>query len=104
MRRLDERIRRSKRRGKISVVLVLVVSLVLGSIMSQALALARSTGQNDLVTRATFGIGLLVLLNLFSVTLAWRQHRLLDKAGEEMNELVRGPVIPTPSGPKPGPF
>lgn len=92
MTRLDERIRRSKRRGKISAVVVLVVSLVLGSVLSQALALARSTGQDDLVTRAIFGIGLLVVLNLFSVTLAWRQHRLLDQARLELDELARGPA------------
>ena len=87
MRRLDERIRRSKRRGKISVVVVLVVSLVLGSVLSQALALARSTGQDDLVIRAIFGIGLLVVLNLLSLTLVWRQHRLLDQASLELDEL-----------------
>jgi len=90
MRRLDERIRRSKRRGKISVVVVLVVSLVLGSVLAQALVLARSTGQNELVTGAIFGIGLLVVLNLLSLTLAWRQHRLLDQARLELDELVRG--------------
>ena len=91
MRRLDERIRRAKRRGKISVVVVLVVSLVLGSVLAQALALARSTGQEQLATRAIFGIGLLVVVNLFSVALAWHQHRLLDQARSEMDELVRGP-------------
>ncbi len=92
MRRLDERIRRSKRRGMISVVVVLVVSLVLGSVLAQALVLARSTGQNELVTRAIFGIGLLVVLNLLSLTLVWRQHRLLDQASLELDELVRGPA------------
>ncbi len=92
MTRLDERIRRSKRRGKISVVVVLVVSLVLGSVLSQALALARSTGQDDLASRAIFGIGLLVVLNLLSLTLTWRQHRLLDQARLELDELVRGPA------------
>ena len=91
MRLLDERIRRAKRRGKISVVVVLVVSLVLGSVLAQALALARSTGQEQLATRAIFGIGLLVVVNLFSVALAWHQHRLLDQARSEMDELVRGP-------------
>lgn len=91
MRRLDERIRRSKRRGKISAIVVLVVSLVLGGVLAQALALARSTGQDDVVTRAIFGLGLLVVVNLLSVALAWHQHRLLDQARSEMRELVRGP-------------
>jgi hypothetical protein len=92
MRRLNERIRRSKRRGKISVIVVLVVSLMLGSVLAQALAVARSTGQDELATRAIFGIGLLVAVNLFSVALAWHQHRLLDQARSEMVELVRGPA------------
>jgi len=91
MRRLDERIRRSKRRGKISVIVVLVVTLVLASVLAQALALARSTGQDDVVTRAIFGIGLLVVVNLFSVAMSWHQHRLLNRARSEMDELVRGP-------------
>ena len=92
MRRLNERIRRSKRRGKISVVVVLVVSLVLGSVLAQALALARSTGQDELASRAIFGIGLLVVVNLLSVAMVWHQHHLLDQAKSEMDELVRGPA------------
>jgi len=71
MRRLNERIRRSKRRGKLSVIAVLVVSLVLGSVLAQALVLARSAGQDELASRAIFGIGLLVVVNLFSVAMAW---------------------------------
>jgi hypothetical protein len=92
MRRLDERIRRSKRTGKISVLVVLVVSLVLGSVLAQALVLARGTGQDDLASRAIFGIGLLVVVNLFSAGMAWRQHRLLDQARSELSTLVRDPA------------
>jgi hypothetical protein len=91
LRRLNERIRRSKRRGKISVVVVLCVSLVLGSVLAQALVVARSTGQDELASRAVFGIGLLVVVNLLSIAMAWHQHRLLDEARSEMEELIRGP-------------
>ena len=92
MRRLNERIRRSKRRGKIAVIVVLVVSLLLGSVLAQALIVARGTGHDEVVSRVFFGIGLLVALNVFSVALAWRQHKLLDQARSEMIELVRGPT------------
>lgn len=90
LKRLDHRIRRSKRAGKIVLAGVALVSLVFVAILIQGLLLALEGGRRDLVTRALVGIGLLTGLNLFSVLLIRHQHRTLDGAREEMEEMVRG--------------
>ena len=89
LKRLDERIRRSKRTGKIVLGGVAVVSLVFAVVLNQGLSLALEGGRNELVIRAVVGLGLLVGLNFFSVVLIRRQHRVLDEAREELENLVR---------------
>ena len=89
LKRLDERIRRSKRTGKIVLGGVAVVSLVFAVVLTQGLSLALEGGRNELVIRAVVGLGLLVGLNFFSVVLIRRQHRVLDEAREELEDLVR---------------
>ena len=89
LKRLDERIRRSKRTGKIVLGGVAVVSLVFAVVLTQGLSLALEGGRNELVIRAVVGLGLLVGLNFFSVVLIRRQHRVLDEARKELEDLVR---------------
>ena len=91
MKRLDERIHRSKRSGKIVLGGVLLVSLVLGGVLVQGMLVALDGGRGDLAGRAAFGVALLVVLNSFSVYLIRRQHRRLDEAREELRELVSFP-------------
>ena len=88
MKRLDERIHRSKRTGKLVLGGVLIVSLILGTVLAQGLFLALDGGRGDLVGRAWFGLALLLALDAFSVILIRRQHRRLDEAREELRELV----------------
>ena len=88
LKRLDLRIRRSKRSGKIVLGAVVLVSLVFGMVLVQAFSLAQEAGRRDLVVRALVGLGLLVGLNLFSVFLTRRQHRMLDEAREDLEALV----------------
>ncbi len=88
LKRLDLRIRRSKRSGKIVLGAVLVVSLVFGLVLIQALLLAREAGRQDLVVRAWVGLGLLACLILFSAILTRRQHRMLEEAREDLEALV----------------
>lgn len=90
LRRLDLRVQRSKRAGKIVLAGVAIVSIIFGGVLIQALLLALEGGRDDLVTRALVGIGLLAGLNLFSILLIRHQHRALDEAREEMEEIVRG--------------
>lgn len=90
MKRMDHRVRRSKRAGKAVLAGVLMVSLVLGSFLFQALFLALEEGRGDLVLRAVLGIGFLVGLSLFSILLTRHQHRALDEALEEMRLMVEG--------------
>ena len=90
LNRLDRRIQRSKRSGKIVLGGVLVLAVVFGVALIQGLFLALDAGRNDLVTRALVGIGFLLGLALFSGILIRRQHRLLDEAREEMGALVKG--------------
>jgi hypothetical protein len=90
LKRLDERIRRSKRLGKIAVGGVLLMSLTFGGALVQGLLLALETGEDDLVARAIRGLCCLTLLNIVSLALIWRQHRTFDKARTEMQELVEG--------------
>jgi len=52
--------------------------------------LALEAGRNDLVVRGFVGLGLLVGLNLFSIAMIRRQHRILDDAREDLEALVRG--------------
>jgi exosortase/archaeosortase len=56
----------------------------------QGLLVALEAGRNDLVMRALVGLSLLVGLNLFSVVLIRRQHRMLDEARDGLEALVRG--------------
>jgi hypothetical protein len=88
MKRLEERIHRSKRTGKVILGGVLVVSLVMGAVLLQALSLALEGGQGDLVARAVIGLAILLALDAFSVVLIRRQHRRLDEAREELRELL----------------
>lgn len=90
LKRLDLRIRRSKRAGKVVLIGVGLVSLIFGAVLIQALLLAVAGGRDDLVNRALMGIALLAGLNLFSILLIRKQHRALDEAREEMEEMVRG--------------
>lgn len=92
--RLDQRIQRSKRVGKIVLGGVLLVSLVLGAVLVQGLLLALDAQGQDLVSRALLGLGLILALDLFSIHLTLRQHRMLDEAREELARLVEGdPVL-----------
>lgn len=99
LERLDERIRRSKRSGKLVLGGVLLVSLVFGVVLVQGLLLAEQGNRGDLVWRAALGLALLLALDLFSLLLIRRQHRRLDEALEEMRELVRLPDPRSSSGP-----
>ena len=90
MKRLDDRIRRSKRSGKIVVAGVLLVSLAFAVVLIQGLFLALNAGRTDLMVRAILGLALLVGLDAFAVVMMRRQHRILDEAAEELQELVRG--------------
>jgi hypothetical protein len=91
VKRLEERIERSKRSGKIVLGGVILVSLVFGFVLVQGLFLAMEAGRGDLVGRAVFGLMLLVGLNTFSLILIRRQHRMLDEARQELKEMVRHP-------------
>ena len=88
--RLEERIRRSKRFGKMVLAGVLLASLVLGSVLIQGLFLALEAQRQGLVVRAGLGLGLLLAVDLFSVFLIRRQHRMLDEAREDLQEMIRG--------------
>jgi hypothetical protein len=68
---------------------VSLVSLVLGAVLMQGLILAAEAQRQDLILQAGLGLGLLLILELFSIVLTRRQHRILDEAREEMEELVR---------------
>jgi hypothetical protein len=68
---------------------VVIVSIIFGAVLIQALLLALRGGRGDLASRAFMGLGLLAGVNLFSILLIRRQHRTLDEAREEMEEMVR---------------
>jgi hypothetical protein len=91
VRRLDERIKRSKRWGKIVLGGVFLVSLLLGVVMAQGLLLALTAGRKDLMLRAGCGLMALLALNVFSLVLTRRQHRMLDEARKELEDLVSFP-------------
>jgi len=88
--RLDRRIRRSKRQGKMVFAAVVLGSLGLGAVLVQGLVLAGELGRQDLLVRAWVGLALLGMLDLFAGLLVWRQHRILDEARMELQELVTG--------------
>ena len=88
LRRLDQHIQRSKRRGKIVLGAVFLVSVVFALVLTQGLSLALEAGRSDVVIRAWVGLGLLAGLNLLSVIMIRRQHRLLDEAREDLEVLV----------------
>ncbi len=90
MKKLDQRIQRSKRSGNLVLGGVFLVSVAFAAVLVQGLFLALETGRTDLVGRGVFGLVLLLGLNLFSLVLVRRQHRMLDEAREELEELVRG--------------
>jgi hypothetical protein len=90
VKKLDQRIQRSKRSGKLVLGGVFLVSVAFAAVLVQGLFLALETGRTDLVGRGVFGLVLLLGLNLFSLVLVRRQHRMLDEAREELEELVRG--------------
>lgn len=90
MTRLDRRIIRSKRRGKVVLAGVVLVSAGLGTVLLQGLFLARNAGEDGLVARALLGLGLLAAMNIFSLVLIRKQHRMLDEAREDLRSLVKG--------------
>ena len=90
MNKLDRRIERSKRSGKLAAGVVLMVSVVFAAPLIQGLLLAIETGRRDPVLKGLVGLGLLVALNVFSLVLTRRQHRMLDEAREELEGMVRG--------------
>jgi hypothetical protein len=73
---------------------VLLISLVFAATLAQGLSLALEEGQGELVRRGVFGLLLLGVLDVFSVLVIWRQHRMLDEARREFEELVRGDSEP----------
>lgn len=87
---MEERIRRSKRSGKVVATGVLLVSMVFGAVLVQALILSETAGREDLALRALGGLALLVGLNVLSAALTRRQHRMLDEAREELEGLEWG--------------
>lgn len=88
--RLERRIRRSKRRGKAVLGGVLLASVAFGGVLVQGLLMAVEVGRDDLVIRAWIGLGLLLGMDLFSAVLIRRQHRVLDGARGELQELIMG--------------
>ena len=90
--RLDRRVQRSKKHGKIVLLGVFLVSLVFGAVLVQGLFLAQAAERTDLVTRAVVGLSLLVGLDVFSLVMIRRQHRMLDESRSDLRELVSGDV------------
>ena len=90
LKKLDQRIKRSKRTGKIALVGVGLVSLACGSLLIQGLLLARETGHAELMGRAALGLVIVVGVDLFSLFLIRRQHRLFDEARRELQDLIGG--------------
>jgi len=90
VKRLNERIRRSKRTGKTAVAVVLVVSLAFAAVLIQGLVLASETGRQELVVRAFVCLVSLAGLNIFALVMVRRQHRMLDEARSDLEEIVRG--------------
>ena len=90
MRRLEERIRRSKRSTKVVVAGVLLVSVAFAALLIQGLFLALDAGRTDLMVRAILGLALLSGLDVFAVVMMRRQRRILDEAKEELEGLVKG--------------
>ena len=88
LKKLDQRIKRSKRTGKIALVGVGLVSLACGSLLIQGLLLARETGHAELMGRAALGLVIVVGVDLFSLVFIRRQHRLFDAARKELKELI----------------
>jgi len=88
--RLERRMRRSKRMGKIVLGGVLLASVAFGGVLLQGLLMAVEAGRDGLVVRAWIGLGLLLGLDVFSAVLIRRQHRILDEARVELQELITG--------------
>ena len=90
LRRLEERIRRSKRSGKLVMGGVLLISIPFAVVLVQGVRLALEAERSGPAVRGFLGLGLLVGLNLFSFILIRRQHRMLDEAKEDLIALVEG--------------
>jgi hypothetical protein len=88
LKKLDQRIKKSKRTGKIALVGVGLVSLACGSLLIQGLLLANETGHPELMGRAALGLVIVVGVDLFSLVFIRRQHRLFDEARKELKELI----------------
>jgi hypothetical protein len=88
LKKLDQRIKRSKRTGKIALVGVGLVSLACGSLLIQGLLLAREAGHPELMWRTALGLVIVVGVDLFSLVFIRRQHRLFDEARKELTELI----------------
>ena len=69
---------------------VLAVSLAFSAVLIQGLILASEAGRQGLVVRAFVCLGGLAALNIFSLVMVRRQHRMLDEARRELEEIVRG--------------
>jgi len=90
LKKLDQRIKRSKRTGKIALAGVMLVSLCCASLLIQGLLVARETGNSELMWRAALGLAIVVGFDLFSLVFIRRQHRLFDEARKELKELIEG--------------
>jgi len=74
--------------GKIVLGGVLLASVAFGGVLVQGLVLASEGGRGELVARAWIGLGLVLVLDLFSVVLIRRQHRVLDGARADLQALI----------------
>ena len=90
LKKLDQRIKRSKRTGKIALAGVGLVSLACGSLLIQGFLVARDTGHPEFMWRAVLGLVIVVGFDLFSLAFIRRQHRMFDEARKELEELIKG--------------
>jgi len=88
LKKLDQRIKRSKRTGKVALSGVALLSLACGSLLLQGLLVARATGDSEVMARAVVGLVIVVSFDLFAVFLIRRQYRLLDEARRDLQELI----------------
>lgn len=88
LKKLDQRIKRSKRTGKIALAGVMLVSLCCASLLIQGLIIALETGHSELMWRAALGLAIVVGFDLFSLVFIRRQHRMFDEAREDLHDLI----------------
>jgi hypothetical protein len=91
VKRLEERFRRSKQSGKVVLGAVLLVSSILFLVVFHGVTVAWQAQRWEVVIRGGLGLLLLVALDLFSIVLIRRQHRVLDEVRAEMLALVTAP-------------